>query len=246
MVEGTAGGTTFDFSGRIVLITGAAGNLGTAVTAAFVAAGASLALVEHRLDSLQAAYAGLAERPDVHFFEADLTDEAAVERLGEAVLRQAGRVDVLVNLAGGFKMGTPVHETGRQTWEFMLNLNAGTVFLVSRAFIPHMIERGSGKIVNIAGKPGLEGNPRAAAYSAAKSAVLRLTESMAAELKSSGINVNCVVPGTMDTPENREAMPKARVEKWVSPDQVASVILFLASDAAAAIHGAAIPVYGLG
>jgi NAD(P)-dependent dehydrogenase (short-subunit alcohol dehydrogenase family) len=128
----------------------------------------------------------------------------------------------------------------------MLDLNARTAFVVSRAVIPGMRERGQGKIIHVASRAALKGSAKAAAYSASKSALIRLTESLAAELKRDGINVNCVLPGTIDTPQNRASMPKADRSRWVAPEAIADVILFLASDAARAIHGAALPVYGTG
>jgi NAD(P)-dependent dehydrogenase (short-subunit alcohol dehydrogenase family) len=152
---------------------------------------------------------------------------------------------VLVNIAGGFRMGTPVHETPQETWDFMMDLNARTVLNTARAVIPHMLQQGRGRVINTAARNALEGAARMAAYTASKSAVVRLTESMAAELKMKGINVNCILPGTIDTPENREAMPNAKHERWVAPEAIADVILFLASPAARALHGASIPVYGL-
>jgi NAD(P)-dependent dehydrogenase (short-subunit alcohol dehydrogenase family) len=109
-----------------------------------------------------------------------------------------------------------------------------------------MLRQGAGKIVNVSSRDGLSGGAGNAAYSASKSAVLRLTESLASELKSSGINVNCIMPGTIDTPQNRKAMPNADFTKWVEPDAIAQVILFLLSDASQAINGASIPVYGKG
>jgi len=127
----------------------------------------------------------------------------------------------------------------------MLSLNARTAYLGSRAVVPHMLRQGRGKIINIGARPGLKGVANTAAYSASKSAVIRLTESMAAELKTQGVNVNCVLPGTMDTPDNREAMPNARHERWVLLEEVVHVIMFLASDAARAVHGVSVPVDGL-
>jgi NAD(P)-dependent dehydrogenase (short-subunit alcohol dehydrogenase family) len=126
----------------------------------------------------------------------------------------------------------------------MLNLNARTAFVLSRAVAPHMLEQGSGKIVHVAARAALEGGARASAYSVSKSGIVRLVESMAAELRQDGINVNCVLPGTIDTPQNRQAMPKADHSRWVSPQAIADVMLFLASDAARAVNGAAVPVYG--
>jgi len=174
----------------------------------------------------------------------DLTNANAVETMVDETVERFGRVDVLINTAGGYRGGTPVYETPFETWDFMLNLNARTVFTASRAVIPHMLRQGSGRIVNVAARAALQGGAKMAAYSASKSAVMRLTESMAAELKKDGINVNCVLPGTIDTPQNRQAMPNADHSRWVKPEAIADVILFLASDAARAVQGAAIPVYG--
>jgi NAD(P)-dependent dehydrogenase (short-subunit alcohol dehydrogenase family) len=125
-----------------------------------------------------------------------------------------------------------------------MNLNAKSVFLVCRAVIPHMITQGSGKIVSVAAKSGLQGAAGTSIYNASKSVIIRLTESMSAELKDKGINVNCVLPTIIDNPANREQMPKADFAKWVSPEQMADVLIYLASEAASALHGAAVPVYG--
>jgi NAD(P)-dependent dehydrogenase (short-subunit alcohol dehydrogenase family) len=237
----------FDFSDRVVVVTGAAGNLGGAVARAFQAAGARLVLVDRRTDRLPSLFPELAGSPD-HFLATsiDLTDADAVQGMVDEVLGRFGRIDVLVNAAGGYRAGTPVHETPMETWDFMLDLNARTVFTVSRAVIPAMLEQGAGKIVNVAARAALKGGGKSAAYSASKSAVVRLTESMAAELKQRGVHVNCVLPGTIDTPQNRAAMPKADTSRWVTPEALADVMLFLASDAARAVHGAAVPVYGTG
>jgi NAD(P)-dependent dehydrogenase (short-subunit alcohol dehydrogenase family) len=233
----------FDFSERVVMVTGAAGNLGNAVTRAFQAAGARLALVDRAADRLPHLFPELADSP-AHFLapSVDLTDADAVEEMVEKTVQRFGRIDVLTNIAGGFRGGTPVHETSLETWDFLLNLNARTVLLTSRAVVPRMLNQESGKIINVAARAALKGGTKTAAYSAAKSAVMRLTESMSAELKRSGINVNCVLPGTIDTPQNRQAMPNADPGRWTKPEAIADVILFLASDAARAVHGAAIPV----
>jgi NAD(P)-dependent dehydrogenase (short-subunit alcohol dehydrogenase family) len=111
--------------------------------------------------------------------------------------------------------------------------------------VPHMLAQGYGKIVNVGARAALGGGKNMGAYSVSKTAVVRLTETLSDELKGSGINVNCVLPGTIDTPANREAMPRADFSRWVPPDALADVIVFLASDAARAVHGAAVPVYGL-
>jgi NAD(P)-dependent dehydrogenase (short-subunit alcohol dehydrogenase family) len=237
----------FDFSDRVVIVTGAAGNLGSAVTRAFQAAGARLVPVDRAPDRLPHLFPELADTAD-HFLatSVDLTDADAVEAMVDEAVKRFGQIDVLVNAAGGYRGGTVVHETPLQTWDFLLNLNARSVFIASSAVIPAMLERGSGKIVSVAARAALKGGRTMGPYSASKSAVVRLTESMSAELKKSGIGVNCVLPGTIDTPQNRASMPKADTSRWVAPEALADVILFLASDAARAVHGAAVPVYGLG
>jgi len=236
-----------DLTDRVVIVTGAAGNLGSAVARAFRAAGAKQVLVDRDPDLLPRLFPDLTGLAGYYLAApVDLTDEAAVKAMVDETLNRFGRIDVLVNVAGGYRGGTPVHETPLATWDFLLNLNARTVYIASSAVIPAMLRQGSGKIVNVAARAALQGAAKLGAYSASKSAVMRLTEAMAAELKNSGINVNCVLPGTIDTPENRADMPKADTSRWVQPEALADVILFLASDAARAVHGAAIPVYGTG
>ncbi len=232
-----------DLTNQVVLITGAAGNLGRATAQAFWATGARLALADRNAVALAEVFAAWRGERCL-LAEVDLFQETAVAHLVTQVIQQFGRIDVLVNVAGGFTMGPPVHETSSDTWEFMLNLNARSVFYMSRAVIPHMLAQGNGKIVSVAARAALEGKAKMAPYVVSKSAVIRLTESMAAELKDAGINVNCILPGTIDTPQNRAEMPKADFSKWVAPEALADVILFLASDAARAVTGAAVPVYG--
>jgi NAD(P)-dependent dehydrogenase (short-subunit alcohol dehydrogenase family) len=156
-----------------------------------------------------------------------------------------GGIDVLVNIAGGFRMGEAVHETSDANWDFLFDINVRTLRNAVRAIVPQMITRGGGRIVNIGANAALKGVAGMGAYCAAKSAVIRLTESMAAELRTKNINVNCVLPTIIDTPENRAAMPKADPSLWVAPADLAGTIAFLASDEARAIHGAALPVTGL-
>ncbi|MBL7201579.1 MAG: SDR family oxidoreductase [Anaerolineae bacterium] len=237
----------FDLTDRTVIVTGAAGNLGRAVAQAFRSEGARLVLVDRVPGRLQDLYPDLVDAPD-HYLATpvDLLDTDAVGKMVRETLARFGRIDVLANTAGGYRAGSPVHETALDAWDFMLDLNARTALIVSQAVIPIMIEQGQGKIIHVASRAALQGGSRMVAYSVAKSAVVRLTESASAELKRKGINVNCIVPGTIDTPQNREAMPDADHSRWVQPEAIADVMLFLASDASRAIHGAAIPVYGTG
>lgn len=230
---------------QVVMITGAAGNLGSAVAKKFASSAARLVLFDHKKDRLKTIFPDLEGSPDHRFVQSvDLTDFDQVDQQVSEMVKQLDRIDVLINTVGGFRMGSKVHEMDQSTWDLMMNLNVKTLLNTSRAVVPHMLERKSGKIINIGARPSLKGKPKMGAYSAAKTAVLRLTESMAAELKSTGINVNCVLPGTIDTPPNREAMPQANFEKWVAPQSLADVIYFLSSDASRDIHGAAVPVYG--
>ena len=219
------------FEGKLVAITGGNGNLGRAVAALALERGARVALLDLGFSS-DAAPAGISRHA------VDLLDAAA----SHAALKSLGAVDVLCNVAGGFAMGTPVHETGDAVWTRMFDLNVRTLLNASRAVVPGMLARGTGRIVNIGAAAALAGLPMMGAYCAAKSVVIRLTESMARELKDRGINVNCVLPSIIDTPQNRADMPDADPALWVSPAQLAEVILFLASNAADALHGSAVPV----
>jgi NAD(P)-dependent dehydrogenase (short-subunit alcohol dehydrogenase family) len=161
-----------------------------------------------------------------------------------AIMEKWGRIDVLVNIAGGYKPGKPVAEIEDSELDFMFNLNARSAFITCRAVIPHMLAQGSGRIINIGAKAGLAAGRKSTAYAISKAAVLRLTEALSAEVREQNINVNAVIPSTINTPANREAQPNADPSKWVAPEDMAAVIVFLASDAARAIHGAEIPVYG--
>jgi NAD(P)-dependent dehydrogenase (short-subunit alcohol dehydrogenase family) len=233
------------FDNQVTLITGASGNLGQAVVRAFASAGARLALVERQSAKLERAFADLPEAGRLFIDGVDMTSDSSVAQMVQAVIDRFGRIDILVNTVGGYRAGADVDQEELSTWETMLNLNAKSVFLACRHVVPHMRAQGSGKIVNIGARTAFKGMPGAAAYSVSKAAVVRLTESLSGEVKSIGINVNCVIPGTIDTPPNREAMPDADTSLWVQPAALADVILFLASDMARAIHGVALPVFNL-
>jgi NAD(P)-dependent dehydrogenase (short-subunit alcohol dehydrogenase family) len=235
----------FDFSGQVAVITGAAGNLGVAVARAFRSAGAKLALIDLSSNRFANIFPDLTQSSDCFFAPpTDGADPGAVARAVDEIERRFGRIDVLVNTVGGYRAGPSLHETPLGDWDFMLGLNARSVFVMCQAVIPQMLGQNQGRIVNVASRAALRGDAGHAAYSASKAAVVRLTESMDAELKDHGVNVNCVMPAIIDTPQNRAAMPDADFSKWVAPEAVADVILFLASEGARAIHGAAIPVYG--
>lgn len=228
---------------RTVVVTGAAGNLGRAVAQAFAAEGANLVLVDLKREALEANYGSESERR--LFLTLNLLDQHQVHQAVALVLQRFARIDVLCNLAGGFRMGEAVHESSDQNWDFLFDINDRTLLHTVRAVVPHMLAAGGGKIINVGAFAAQKGQAHMGPYSAAKSVVIRLTETMAAELRDKNINVNCVLPTIIDTPENRAAMPDANPENWVAPEALADVIVFLASDAARAVHGAALPVTGL-
>jgi len=234
-------------SERVVIITGAVGNLGLATAHAFQSAGDKTVLVDRSQDRLCDAFASLATSPD-HLLAGgvDLSDPASLSKLVDDTLTRFGRIDALVNTVGGWRGGKPVHEEDLANWDFLFNVNVRTTLLCCRAVIPQMLKQGRGKIVNVASRDGLAGSAGYAAYSASKSAVLRLTEALAEAVKASNINVNCIMPGTIDTPQNRTATPGADFTKWVEPVAIADVIEFLAGDASRAINGAAVPLFGKG
>jgi len=235
----------FDFTDQVVVVTGGAGNLGQAVARAFAAAGGRVAVVVRRRADAEAAFgADLPEGDNCLYVTGDLTDESAVGDIVRQVIERFGCLDVLVNTAGGIRAGAPLRETPVDVWDFMMNLNARTVFLMSRAVIPQMQAQRRGRIISVSARAALKGTAKHGPYNASKMAVIRLTETLAAELRHEGITANCILPGTIDTPVNRAETPNADFSKWVSPESLANVILFLASDAAADVNGAAIPVYG--
>lgn len=232
-----------NFTGRHVLITGAAGNLGRAVAQAFAAQGAALVLADLKPEALQATFG--AESARQQFLGVNLLERDAVAAAVGGVLARIGRIDVLCHLAGGFRMGEAVHETSGATWDWLLDLNARTLLHAAGAVVPHMLAAGGGRIVTVGAYSARQGLAAMGAYTAAKASVIRLTEAMSAELREKNINVNCVLPTVIDTPQNRAAMPDADPTRWVAPADLAQVIVFLASDAARAVHGAALPVTGL-
>ncbi len=172
---------------------------------------------------------------------ADVTDETAFRRLVDDVIKTAGRLDVLVNLVGGFAMGRVV-DTDVSLWQRMLTMNVTSAFLLSKAVLPHMLERGTGRILHVAAWTAVEPFPGAAAYLVAKSSLLALIRVSALELKGSGVTVNGVLPTTIDTLANHASMPHTDPSMWTKPESIADTLLFLASDEARQINGAMIPI----
>lgn len=230
---------------QVAIVTGAVGNLGRAVAHRFLERDAQVILLDRSLERLIETFPSLADN-DRHMLigNVDLSAGEEVAAVFRRIVDHFGRVDVLVNTVGGFQGGKSVEEESPDTWDRLFHLNVLTAVNTCRSAAPLMRARGTGRIINVASPAALKGDAGLAAYSASKAALLRMTESLADELKDA--NVNAVLPGTLDTPQNREAMPTADHSRWVPPEAVADVILFLASDESRAINGAAIPVYGRG
>lgn len=230
-----------DLAGKIAIITGGTGGLGVAVVERLANAGAMVVVPFVREDAFQA----LTKRiPAAIGIPLDLTDESATQAAYRTIATTHGGIDILINAAGGFAGGEPVHQTPWALWQAQLDINLKTAVISCAAAIPHLIARGGGAIVNVSSRTATQASANLAAYAAAKRAVLHLTEALAAELRPRDITVNAVLPSVIDTPANRSAMPKADYESWVKPEEIAAVIHFLVSPAARIISGAAIPVYG--
>lgn len=226
-----------NLTAKTVVITGANGGLGKVVADKARALGAKLVLLDVAFSAAQ-----LQETDaDTRKYAVDLTSADATR----ACFEKIGAFDAIFNLAGGFTMGPAVHETTDAEWDFLFKMNVATLHNVVRAAVPKLIAQKHGAIVNVGALGALKGGGHMGAYSASKSVVMRLTESMSEELKNHGINVNAVLPSLIDTPRNRADMPDADFSKWLAPEDLANVICFLASDAARGVHGALIPVAGL-
>jgi NAD(P)-dependent dehydrogenase (short-subunit alcohol dehydrogenase family) len=232
-------------SGKVAIVTGGTGGLGEAVVKLLLTEGAAVD-VPHRqagdLDQLRERI-GLGTDAALGGATLDLTDEGAVGAYYEQVAARHGAIHLLVNIAGGFGGGEPVHKTGWELWQQQLDMNLKTTVLSCQAAIPHMLDAG-GAIVNVSTRTATQPGANLAAYAAAKRAVLQLTEALAAELRDYAITANAILPSIIDTPANRAAMPNANYSKWVTPEQIARVVRFLVGPDATIISGAAVPVYG--
>ena len=232
-------------NGKVAVITGAFGTLGSAVAKAFAGRGAAVALLDvgskipPELDSMRAERFVL-----LHGVDLTMLDAARIAM--DQVAAKLGGVDTLVNVAGGFRWQT-LADGDLATWDLMYTVNLKTAVVATKAALPHLLARGAGQIINVgAGAAAGRAAAGMGAYTAAKVGVQRLTESLAEELKDRGITVNAVLPGTIDTPQNRADMPTADFTRWVAPLELAEVMLFLASPAARAVTGASLPVFGRG
>ena len=218
---------------QIVLIAGGSGALGQTVVPACMRAGAHVITADHHPPTTQGAGATA--------MKADVTDEADVRRLVNEVIRETGRIDALINLVGGFAMGR-VEETDAALWQRMLTMNLTAAFLLSKAVLPGMVERGAGRIIHVSARAAVEPFPGAAAYIVAKSGLVALIRTLSLEQAGSGVTVNGILPATIDTATNRASMPNADTSKWVKPESIAQLIIFLASQEAGQLNGALIPI----
>ncbi len=233
------------FSGKLVLIAGGTGGLGRAVSLAFLEQGAKLVVTyqeQKEFDGLKRSAGTSAALLQGH--RVDVTDEAAVDQLVQRVLAEYGRLDVVVNTVGGYAGGVKLWDLDAKIFERMLALNLRSGYAISRAVVPAMLKQKSGAIINIASKAAIDHAGGAAAYVASKAAAVAMMDSLAADLKGTGVRVNSILPSIIDTEANRKAMPNADFALWPKPEDIARVILFLCSDDAKVVHGAAVPVYG--
>jgi len=233
--------------GKVAIVTGGTGALGRVVAKALLDQGAQVVSThrgEEKLKELSDFVGNSKDR--LVSIQTDVTDENSVQALFQQVISQYGHVDILLNIVGAFKGGTEIVNTKVSDWDFELNVNLKSAFLCSKAALPQMIKQNYGKIVSVSSRSAVEKRYRVkdGAYAVSKAGIIVLTETIAEEVKKYDINANCILPSTIDTPDNRRNFPNADFSKWVKPEQVAEVMLFLVSDESKTISGASIPVYG--
>lgn len=232
-------------NGKVALVAGGTGGLGKAITIALLNAGAKVAVTyvkEEELAALQSATAKSAA--SLSAYKVDLTDDTSVRETVAEIATAHSRIDVLVNTVGAYAGGLRLWETEPKVLSQMLDLNLRSGYLLARNVVPFMLKEQSGTIVNIAAKAAFDHAAGASAYAASKAAAVAMMDCLAEDLKGTGVRVNSVLPSIIDTAANRRAMPDADFARWPKPEDIARVILFLCSDDARLVHGAAIPVYG--
>jgi NAD(P)-dependent dehydrogenase (short-subunit alcohol dehydrogenase family) len=232
---------------KVAIVTGATGALGRVVTRKLVQNEAKIVVLyrtEKVLDELHRFLGELGS--NVTGFEGDATVSQSVQGLVRKAIDEHGHVDILLNIVGAYSGGKILADTDEELWDRMMAVNLKSAFLCSKAVLPHMMERKYGKIVNISARTAVQRGSRArsGAYAVSKAGIVTLTEALAEETKEYGIQVNCIMPSVIDTQANRKMLPKADFTKWVDPEEIAEVVLFLVSDASKPTSGASIPVYG--
>ena len=232
-----------NFSNKIVLITGGTGALGSSITKTFIESNATVISSYHNDKETEKIQTDT--KPTVQLIKANIINEEEVEKLVSEILDKYGRIDILVNVVGAFRGGKTVMELEEKEWDMMMNVNLKSAFLISKHVARQMISSKYGKIIHVSSRLGLHSEGRDSAYAASKSGLIRLVESLAEETRNSNINVNCIMPSIIDTQANRKAMPNADFNKWLKPVDLANVVLFLCSEEAKTITGAAIPTFGV-
>jgi NAD(P)-dependent dehydrogenase (short-subunit alcohol dehydrogenase family) len=231
------------FSNKIVLVTGGTGALGSSITKAFLESKATVISSYHNDKETENTQTDT--KPTVQLIKANIINEEEVEKLVSEILDKYGRIDILVNVVGAFIGGKTVVELDEKEWDLMMNLNLKSAFLISKHVARQMISAKYGKIIHVSSRLGLHSEGYDSAYAASKSGLIRLVESLSKETNDSNMNVNCIMPSIIDTEANRKAMPNADFNKWVKPVDLANVVLFLCSEEANTITGAAIPTFGV-
>src|SRR5919109_3085143 len=210
----------YDFSNKVVLITGGTGALGSTVTKAFIASNAmatiSTYIIDEEMENVKS------EIKAAELIKSDITKEDEVKKLVSNIVANHGHIHILVNVVGGYLGGKSVAELDEKEWDIMMNMNLKSAFLISKHVIPLMVAAKHGKIVHISSRTGLKSDGYDSAYSASKSGLIRLVESMAEEVRESNINVNCIMPSVIDTEANRKAMPDSDFSKWLKTDDLAN------------------------
>jgi NAD(P)-dependent dehydrogenase (short-subunit alcohol dehydrogenase family) len=224
--------------GKVAIVTGADGGLGKSVTQALLDTGAMVVGTSRKIQTTEFQHSSFLGIP------ADISNKEAAERLVDQVLSRFGRLDVLVHTVGGFAGGQTILDTDLDTFQRMMDINLRPLLHVLRAAIPPLRESGAGCVIAVGSRAAVEPGPRAGAYSASKAAMLSVMRTVATENRDAGLRANVILPGTIDTPANRQSIPGADFSKWVQPAAIASLITWLAGDSGREINGAAIPIYG--
>ncbi len=232
-----------DFSNKLVLVTGGTGALGRSITQAFVESNATV--ISTYVNDRETSQGDSENKSAVQLIKADVTNDEEVGKLVSNIIDKSGHIHILVNVVGGYIGGKSLPDLDEKEWDKMMTLNLKTAFLISKHVTPHMISSKYGKIVHVSSRNGLKSEGNDSAYAASKAGLIRLVEALAEETKESNINVNCIMPSTIDTAATRKAMPNADFSKWVKPEDLANVVLFLSSEEGKVITGAAIPTYGV-